>query len=235
MRRRWLAAALAGLIALVVVVVLVSGGGRSRRVTPRGRVTPQGPVVPTPPGEQYGANVNRLFDDRTYTFSQIDTQLTALRASGATIARSDSLWEVAEPQPGHFDWRFDDLVAGSLARHRLEWLALLDYSAAWARVQPNVLHSPPRSAAAFAQFAAAFAARYGQGGSFWSAHPEIPALPVRTYEVWNEPDNAQFWQPQPDAAAYADLYLATRAAVERVDPAAHVVVGGLTKPTVFLA
>jgi hypothetical protein len=232
-RLGWLATSLLGLAAAVaLIVVLVSGGGGGPR---HRRLQPPPVPPPRPRGEQYGSNVNRLFDDRTYTLAQIDAQLTALRNTGATLARSDTQWEAVEPAPGHFDWRFDDLVAGSLARHGLEWLALLDYSAGWARAQPALLHSPPRSPTEFAAFAAAFAARYGRGGTFWRAHPDIPDVPVQIYEVWNEPDNGEFWQPAPNAAAYADLYMATRAAIARVDPYAQVIVGGLAKSTSFLS
>ncbi len=241
MRRRLIAGGAAlVVVAVVLVVVLSSGGGRRHGVA--SSTTTTSSIPPPPPevtGEQFGVNVNRLFNDRTYTPAQIHAQLAALRATGATVARSDTLWEAVEPSPPsggvhHYDWRFDDLVAASLAQGGLRWLALLDYSALWARARPDLLHSPPRSPAEFAAFAAAFAGRYGSNGSFWRAHPELPDLPVQIYEVWNEPDNGTFWQPAPNAVAYADLYLATRATVARVDPRASVVVGGLTKPTVFL-
>src|SRR5581483_11507633 len=105
--------AFAGLIAAIVLLVLLVSGGRG----PRHRRAKPPPVSPPrPTGVQYGSNVNRLFDDRSYTLPQIDTQLAALRATGATIARTDTLWEVVEPAPGRYNWGFDDLVAGSLAR-----------------------------------------------------------------------------------------------------------------------
>ncbi len=60
------------------------------------------------------------------------------------------------------------------------------------------------------------------------------ALPVQLYEIWNEPDNPEFWAPHPDAAAYAQLYAAARAAILAADPSARVLVGGLTLPARFL-
>ena len=100
---------------------------------------------------------------------------------------------------------------------------------------PGQDHSPPRPAADYAAYAAAFATRYGTGGTFWRAHPQLTPRPVTTIEVWNEPDNAEFWVPAPDAASYAHLYLATRSAIDAVDPAARVIVGGLTDATAFLS
>jgi polysaccharide biosynthesis protein PslG len=242
MTRRRLAGVLVGSAVLAVAIVLLVSGSRGphqRAAPPPSTTTRPPPPVQVPAGEQYGVNVNRLFDDRTYSAGEIDAQLAALHDTGAAIARSDTLWEAVEPTPPagalhHYDWSFDDLVAGSLARHSLQWLALVDYSAGWARAQPSLLHSPPVKPGRFAAFAAAFAARYGRGGAFWAAHPELPDIPVQTYEIWNEPDNGEFWQPVPNAAAYSDLYLAARTAITRVDPTARVIVGGLTKPTTFL-
>jgi hypothetical protein len=211
----------------VAIGVLLSSGGSSRK-----------PAL-SPPAEQFGASVNWLFNGGVFDGAQVASQLRALRASGATVARTDVLWERAEPTgPAagvhHYDWSFDDAIAGSLARAGLRWLAILDYTAPWARLVPSALHSPPRSADEFAAFAAAFASRYGRDGTFWGAHPELQQLPVTDYEVWNEPDNGQFWQPLPDPASYAQLYLSTTSAVARVDPAANVIVGGLVNASSFL-
>jgi Bacterial Ig domain len=50
---------------------------------------------------------------------------------------------------------------------------------------------------------------------------------VAAYEVWNEPDDAPFWQGAPQPAAYAALLKAAFKAVHAADPAAKVLVGGL--------
>jgi hypothetical protein len=203
--------------------------------------TPTAPLAaqPAPGSPQYGANVNLLFNGQDLDGATIGDQLAALHATGATLARSDALWEASEPTPPArgtrtFDWAFDDEVATELDVHDLRWLPILDYSVSWAQSIPGVDHSPPRSDAEYAAYARAFAARYGTGGSFWQAHPSLPALPVTTIEIWNEPDNPEFWQPAPDPAAYADLYIAARDAIDATDPTARVVVGGLTRPTSFL-
>jgi hypothetical protein len=133
-----------------------------------------------------------------------------------------------------YDWSFDDLIAGSLAAHGLTWLPVIDYSAPWSQAVPGNLHSPPSDPAAYAAYAAALAVRYGAGGSFWAAHPELRAKPVQTLEIWNEPDSAQFWPPAPDARRYAALYQQTRDAVAAASPSVRVIVGGLTDEKQFL-
>jgi hypothetical protein len=197
------------------------------------------PAQPAPAGEQFGANVNLLFNSGAESQQQIDAQVQALRQTGATLARSDAFWEATEPAPPvdgvhRYEWTFDDEIAGSLAAHGLRWLPIIDYSAPWAQSIAGQDHSPPRSVDDYAAYAAAMAARYGPGGAFWRSHPELPATPVETFEIWNEPDSGEFWTPTPDAARYADLYIAAREAIDAADPSARVIVGGLTNPTNFL-
>jgi hypothetical protein len=235
LRRSWLPAAAS--LALALVGVLAGCGGSSSHHTTSGPPR-EAPSVPAPATTAFGATVNALYNAPVYTAGEVLGELAALRATGATLARSDVLWEKIEstaPTGGvhHYDWRFDDAIAGSLASQGLTWLPILDYAANWAKAVPSQLHSPPRSAGLFATFAGAFAARYGPGGAFWRAHPELTPKPITTFEVWNEPDGG-FWYPAPDAAAFADLYLQTRSAIDAVAPGARVVVGGLTHVETFL-
>jgi hypothetical protein len=233
-RFEWLAAGLVVLaIAAVVVVVVVPSSGTS--VPPPATTPSPLPARPAPTGIEFGASVNRLFDDRTWTPSQIAAQLQALHATGATEARGDALWEFSEPNPPsggahHYDWHFDDTTAGDLAAADLRWLPVLDYSAPWARSVAGQDHSPPSSDDDYAAYAQAFAARYGTDGTFWRTHPSLRAEPVTTIEVWNEPDDADSWYPAPNAGAYAELYQLTRQAIDRVDPTVHVIIGGLVFP-----
>ncbi|HET8977106.1 MAG TPA: hypothetical protein VFN87_03050, partial [Solirubrobacteraceae bacterium] len=254
-RGRWAAAVVAGLVlaaALAVVLVVVAPGPQrphrrspgppatSPSATSTSTATPTpAPALPAPSTEAFGVNVNRLFNDFAYSSAQIRAQLAAVHATGATIARSDALWEATEPRAPvngrhQYDWAFDDLIAGSLAAEGLAWLPIIDYTAPWAQSIPGQDHSPPRSDADYAAYAAAFAARYGPGGDFWRAHPELTARPVGTMEIWNEPDQPEFWKPAPSPGAYAALYQAARAAIDAVQPGIRVIIGGLTDPGGFL-
>lgn len=245
---------------VIAVLLTVTGtprhhaGGPSRSATqppsteslasPRPSRAGHGPrAQPAPGTPAFGASVGGLFTPQLsghgYTVRMINAQLQALRVTGATVARSVAPWETVEPQPPlngshRYDWAFDDAIAGSLSAHGLQWLLVIAYSAPWARLRAAELHSPPRSASDYAAYAAALAARYGHGGSFWSAHPDLVPDPVETYEIWNEPDNPSFWSPTPDARQYVDLYLRARNAITAVDPRARVIVGGLIHPSTFL-
>ena len=242
MRRGEALAAVVAVAAIAVGVVLIATSGGSHRPHPHATAPPPESLraaLPAPTTQVFGINVNRVFNDLTYTQAQIDAQLAAVKATGATVARSDAFWEAAEPHAPvngshQYDWSFDDRVAGSLAAHGLTWLPIIDYTAPWAQSVSGQDHSPPRSFADYAAYAGAFAARYGSGGAFWSAHPGVAPAPVTAIEIWNEPDNPEFWVPGPDAAAYARLYLEARAAIDAADPSIRVLVGGLTNASVFL-
>jgi hypothetical protein len=184
-------------------------------------------------------NIGLLFNLRIYAPAQVGGQLSALARTGATLVRADAPWEAAEPRAPvhgvrHYNWSFDDRVAAALAAFRLQWLPVIDYSPPWVRSVHGADHSAPTSPVAYAAYARALAARYGIGGSFWRAHPQLHPEPVQTYEIWNEPDSAFFWQPRPEPAAYARLYLRARVAIKSVQPRARVIIGGLTRPAKFL-
>jgi hypothetical protein len=51
---------------------------------------------------------------------------------------------------------------------------------------------------------------------------------VAAYEIWNEEDTPLWWSGGPDPAAYTHLLQAAYPAVKSADPAAQVVLGGLT-------
>jgi hypothetical protein len=162
-----------------------------------------------------------------------------MAAGGLQLARIDARWANVEPDPpdhgSHdYDWSMYDSIVGALAQHGLRWYPIVDYSTDWSGVIPGDPLSTvaPAHVYDFAAYAAALAHRYGRGGSFWSSHPSLTALPVTEYEIWNEENSSTFLHPQDSAPeAYADLYMASRAAIKGVDPQASVTVGGLALGT----
>src|SRR5581483_5816831 len=69
--------------------------------------------------------------------------------------------------------------------------------------------------------------------AFWAENPQLPYLPVESYEIGNEPDitpNAPADQTSlhyANPADYAMVYETARAALHQVDPSAQTVVGGM--------
>lgn len=162
-----------------------------------------------------------------------DRSFAAMRAGGLTYVRSDASWNGVEPEAPvegvrQYQWAALDARVADLAEHGLRWYPMIGYSAPWAASVPGDLFSPPSSDVDFASYAAAVARRYGPGGEFWFEHPEVPAQPVTTFEIWNEPNSRQFWRgPTATPRRYIDLYVAARQAIHAVIPGARVVTGGL--------
>ncbi|MGH9180923.1 MAG: cellulase family glycosylhydrolase, partial [Acidimicrobiales bacterium] len=141
--------------------------------------------------------------------------LDAMAATGAAWLRLDFDWPSIEQQPGIFTWGPTDRVVTAARARGLSILALPTYTPAWLRPAGTSDKQAPSDPAAFAAFVAAATARYAPLG-------------VSTWEIWNEPNIVQFWQPRPDPAAYTALLVAASSAIKAVDPAARVLSGGLS-------
>lgn len=78
----------------------------------------------------------------------------------------------------------------------------------------------------------AVAQRFGPGGSFWSEHADIPYLPVRAWEIWNEENTPMFWtgsdSGQVSPENYFDALQNAHQVLRSVDPNARIVFGGIT-------
>lgn len=143
----------------------------------------------------------------------LHADLDAVAASGAGWVRLDVDWPAVEPAAGQRDWAAVDRAVTAARDRHLRVLGLLAYTPQWARPPGTSTHAPPLDPAAFAAFAGAAAARYRHSVAAW--------------EVWNEPNLPDFWEPRPDPAAYAALLVRTAAAVRAADPGTTVLTGGL--------
>ncbi len=92
-------------------------------------------------------------------------------------------------------------------------LAILD-APAWAAKSGH-----PRSAVEYAAFVGSLAANLA---------PKRPTDGRIAYEIWNEPDAAEFWGSNPDPAAYTALLKASYVAIKAGDSTASVLTGPTT-------
>ena len=105
---------------------------------------------------------------------------------------------------------------------------MIEQTPAWAATRPGDLTSAPADPATAQAFAAALVARYGPAGTFWAEHPELPRLPLRQWQVFNEPNHTGFWSERPYAPSYVATLRAVAAGIRGADPGATIVLAGLT-------
>jgi hypothetical protein len=193
-----------------------------------------GPAAAAPSpvaADYYGINSGAAFSGSPAGWDRAAAQIAEL---GVGTVRRDAFWSAIEPTRPHrgvhrYRWRHTDQLVAALARSGLRWYPIVDYGVAWA--DHGDWQAPPTAAHVrdYAEFAGALAQRYGTGGSYWRAHPALPAVPVANYEIWNEPNVHHFWPHQSYAPdRLARMYLGARTQVEAADPSAQVVLGGLS-------
>jgi polysaccharide biosynthesis protein PslG len=148
-------------------------------------------------------------------------QLAVMKAMGITSVRVDADWRMVQAAgPKTFNWTRLDRVVNSARAAGLSVDLIIDGCPRWAaRAGTSGDSSPqPASSAQYATWAADVAARYAPKG-------------LDTFEIWNEPNSALFWQPKPSPSAYTADLVAAYSAIKAVDPSAFVISGGLA-PTV---
>lgn len=151
----------------------------------------------------------------------VERDLAEMDRLGVHMLRVALAWDDIESQPGEYDWRFSDLLFDLAARHHVRLIPYVCYTPRWAAAEAgkDFWRGPPRDEKAFGRFMSAAAARYrGRTGS---------------WELWNEPDNADYWLGT--VAQYARLVNEGAAAVRAADPAAKIVLGGISWNEAFLA
>ncbi|MBO9532871.1 MAG: hypothetical protein J7513_07860 [Solirubrobacteraceae bacterium] len=165
--------------------------------------------------------------DDAYALTQLQTQ----KAMGFTTARQVFRWNEIEWGDDRFDWSATDRFVGNAAKAGMRVMPLLQGEPTWSTSRPKGNKSrylyPPKKAASYAGFGAAIAARYGANGAFWAAHPELPRVPITTYQLWNEPNLPIYWGGKPNARAYAKLVIAASKAIRAIDPASVIISAGI--------
>jgi polysaccharide biosynthesis protein PslG len=180
-------------------------------------------AAPTPQPTAQTASSSSVFGLNSHIASRYPDFRTLNRPAGLVKelaigwAREDVQWSRVEPRPGTFDWSWHDTVFDLHRRNGVNIIGVIGPSVGWATPEPgdgsdSVSFYPP-DPDRYAAFAKTVAARY-KGK-------------VQAWEIWNEPENASFWKPAPDPAAYAQLLIKAHAAIKSVDPSVTVLSGGV--------
>lgn len=120
--------------------------------------------------------------------------------AGVRSVRIPLYWsqvEQADPFAATPDWSAFDRDVELAARHGMEVLPAVWGSPPW--VRPELRLEPARGwqLRAWASFLRRALQRYGAGGTLWSSDPELPYMPVRRWEIWNEPNIVTFGRADP--------------------------------------
>ncbi len=125
------------------------------------------------------------------------------------------------------DFTNSDRLVAAFARRGMTVLPTVVRSPRWALADPSEDYAPPADVQAYARFMTVLVGRYGPQGSFWREHGDVPRVPIREWQLWNEPSLRVFWSVQPFARSYVNLLRAGRNAVKAADRSANVVLAGL--------
>jgi polysaccharide biosynthesis protein PslG len=120
-----------------------------------------------------------------------------------------------------------DAVVVAAARRGLSVLPVVQTTPGWAAERPGDGTSPPRDPETFGRFLTALVGRYGPHGSLWAERPGLPRVPIRDWQVWNEPNITRYWSEQPFAPSYVRLLRVAHRALHAADRGATVVLAGL--------
>lgn len=174
-------------------------------------------TAPPAPPERPPADYMGIYSDDVF-FRDADYKRETLARqyrAGVRLIRQPFAWNEFEARPQ----RYDEFV-GAASRAGIRVLPVLLGPEPGVALE-NGRMPPPRDAGEFARFAAAVVRRYGPGGELRHA------LPIRSWQIWNEPNIPSFWAPEPDPAAYAALLRAASEAIRDADPDAEIVAAGL--------
>lgn len=160
-----------------------------------------------------------------------EQQLQAMHAHGVTLLRQTFDWAQIERERGRYDFSVYDGLVGAAAQAGIAVMPILFNPPAFRSSRPkrSTVRGtyPPKRPADMGRFATAAARRYGPTGSFWTANPAIPRVPVRTWQVWNEPNLKIYWRPKTSAKGYVRLLAAVSRSLRAVDRRAEIVSAGM--------
>lgn len=159
---------------------------------------------------------------------RLDVTVELMDEAGVGIVRTVFDWPSIEPEPGVYRWERFDRVVERLQERGIAVLGLLDGSAPWATSAPSLDEPywqkwPSKDLSAFGRYVYTVVERYDGDGV-----ADAPGSPVIGYwEIWNEPNMAFFWRPQPNVEQYVGMLSLCHQVVKLANPSAVVVMGGI--------
>lgn len=155
---------------------------------------------------------NHPWNNYMYSDRDLERAVKLIKETGITFVRVDFMWADIEPKQGHFEFGRYDRIVDLLTENGIGILGLLCYTVQWAG---PVWNGPPDDNKTFVNYASKVIDRYKGKVKYW--------------EVWNEPDDEQYWIPQDRMVRYTSLLKDVYSEAKRVDPSCKILTGGLSK------
>ncbi len=152
-----------------------------------------------------------------------------MREAGVESVRLPLYWSLVQeksPLVAEADWDGFDREVKLAAEADIRVMPFVWGSPEWAA--PQVIDLPVRSTWqrwGWSKLLREAVWRYGPNGSFWKENPELPFLPIRRWEIWNEENIVTFADPV-DPLAFAKLIRISGRIIHRLDRGAKVILGG---------
>jgi hypothetical protein len=180
------------------------------------------------PREFFGVMVDGPYIDPQIGISPA-REARLMRRSGVDLVRRALYFDEVQPdEGGPFQWGRYDRFVKALARQRIRFFPILHRAPLWARTGDFTDAASPPRLDAWERFVRAAVQRYGARGSFWRRNRDVPRLPVRDWQVWNEPNHDGSWNALPWATTYSPFLRFTHDVIKRTDRSADVVTAGLS-------
>jgi hypothetical protein len=162
--------------------------------------------------------------DDNYRTSNLSSQATL----GVGLLRQTFDWSTIERSNGSYDLSYYDQYVAKAAAHGIRILPVLFRAPKFHAKRPKERPAyPPKSNATMARFAQVLVRRYGERGTLWSERPDVPRLPIHSWQIWNEPLLKVYWGGRPNARAYTAMLKTVGRAIKAVDRRAEIVTAGL--------
>jgi hypothetical protein len=134
-------------------------------------------------------------------------------------------WPQVEPRPGELDFSGLDATISAAAESGVRVLPFVYGTPSWLAADPA---RPPLGVGALSnwtRFLRILVRRYGPEGELWTGG-RAP-MPIRQWQIWNEPNFLLFWRPRPSPSGYADLLRISARTIREADPGARIIAAGL--------
>ncbi len=160
--------------------------------------------------------------------NQSDYELMA--ESGIRSVRLPLYWTGVEKYSPFLvapDWSGFDRSVALAAEAGMRVFPFVWGTPSWVASQPQI--EPTRSGwalHAWDDFLRQAVQRYGANGTFWRENPDLPYMPIRDWEIWNE-ENIVSFSSHTDPERFARLLRAGGRTIHAADRGAKVILGGL--------